>query len=285
MLVSRLRFAARRWSSSLASVAHWPLWIGNAAVEGSDAPLDIINPATGRAVATAACASAGDVGAAVASSVDGWAAWRDAGVLERGRVLRRAAEGLRRRLPEIVALETAHTGRPTREYTAQLARVPEWLEYHASLAECREGSIPPFGGDDAHVALVHRVPLGVCGLITPFNHPLLIATKKLAPCLATGNVAVVKAPEKAPGSVYALAEILADAGAPPGARDGRAGREPNERPSEVERFRTRASGTPSPVVVETTTGSGGEQSFGFGENDLDAESSREIPKAAVGSPF
>ena len=76
--------------------------------------------------------------------------------------------------------------------------------------------MPPLGGDPDHLAIVRREPLGVCGLITPFNHPLLIASKKLAPCLATGNVAVVKAPELAPASVLRLAEIFADAGAPPG---------------------------------------------------------------------
>ena len=65
--------------------------------------------------------------------------------------------------------------------------------------------------------MVQRVPLGVCALVTPFNHPLLIASKKLAPCLATGNTAVVKPVEPAArGSIIELGEVLAASGAPPG---------------------------------------------------------------------
>ena len=117
-------------------------------------------------------------------------------------------------MPEESVSAPSHASQ--REYVAQLGRVPEWLEYHASLAETSEGSVPPFGGDGDHLCYVERAPLGVCGLVTPFNHPLLIAAKKLAPCLATGNTAVVKPSELAPGSVLLLGEILAASGAPPG---------------------------------------------------------------------
>ena len=284
--------------------AHWPLWIDNAHHEAiGGATLDIEDPATGETVATCAAADAADVDAAVKSGQNAWAGWRQAGVKQRGAVLRKAAALLRDALPELVDLETKHTGRPKREYAAQLGRVPEWYErgggavrdhsrvatpprparrgysaengrdaaaagdadiqrrrvatpprpgtwifsgdgsvgatprlrgssvgrgstreglldgtrrYHAALAETSEGRVPPLGGDPDHLAIVRREPLGVCGLITPFNHPLLIASKNLAPCLATGNVAVVKAPELAPASVLRLAEIFADAGAPPG---------------------------------------------------------------------
>ena len=62
---------------------------------------------------------------------------------------------------------------------AQLARLPEWLEHFAALAQASEGSVPPFS-DANHLNYVRRVPLGVCALLTPFNHPLLICLKKLA---------------------------------------------------------------------------------------------------------
>ena len=94
--------------------------------------------------------------------------------------------------------------------------MPEWFEYHASLARDDGGLRAEFYWRPDHLCLVQRVPLGVCALITPFNHPLLIVSKKLAPCLATGNVAVVKPSELAPGSIIRLGEILAAAGAPPG---------------------------------------------------------------------
>ena len=220
MMLFRAATSARRASTLAASTAtgaHWPCWIDNAdaeAVGGATLPLE--NPATGRVVGSCAAGDAATIDAAVASSAAAFPGWRDLGAIGRGRVLRRAADLLRRDLPGIVDLETLHTGRPAREYVAQLGRVPEWLEYHASLAETSEGCVPPFGGDGDHLCYVERAPLGVCGLVTPFNHPLLIAAKKLAPCLATGNVAVVKAPEAAPGAVVVLARLLADAGAPPG---------------------------------------------------------------------
>ena len=64
-----------------------------------------------------------------------WPAWRDVGAKKRAKILRRAAAELRRRVPELCEIETRQTGRPLREYKAQLGRVPEWYEYHASLTE------------------------------------------------------------------------------------------------------------------------------------------------------
>ena len=159
---------ARRASTLAASTAtgaHWPCWIDNAdaeAVGGATLPLE--NPATGRVVGSCAAGDAATIDAAVASSAAAFPGWRDLGAIGRGRVLRRAADLLRRDLPAVVHLETLHTGRPAREYVAQLGRVPEWLEYHASLAETSEGTVPPFGGDGDHLCYVERAPLGVCGL-------------------------------------------------------------------------------------------------------------------------
>lgn len=139
------------------------------------------------------------------------------GARGRGQVLRKAAALLRERHDMLVDVETLCTGRPKREFQAQLGRVPEWLEYHASVAECAEGSVPPFADARDHLCLVRRRPLGVCALITPWNHPLLIAAKKVSVALATGNCVVVKPPELAPASVIELARCLGEAGAPPGA--------------------------------------------------------------------
>ena len=227
---------------------HVPLWIDGAPREAIDgATLPIEDPSTATAHATAALGSAAgecslsclrmcaftlyvcslgarrarvaDIDAAVASAkaCHEKGEWRQMGARGRGRILRGAADLLRERLPGLVELETRATGRPIREYQAQLGRVPEWLEYHASLAESMEGSVPPFADATDHLAIVRRRPLGVCGLITPWNHPLLIATKKVSVCLATGNTCVVKPPELAPGSVVELARCITDAGAPPGA--------------------------------------------------------------------
>lgn len=95
---------------------------------------------------------------------------------------------------------------------AQLGRLPEWFEYFSALIRTHEGTLPPFFGP--YVNYVKRVPLGVCGLITPWNHPMLIAIKKIAPALATGNCVVVKPSELAPVTVVELAKLCTEAGLP-----------------------------------------------------------------------
>eukprot|EP00742_Colponemidia_sp_Colp-10_P004301 GILJ01004588.1.p1 GENE.GILJ01004588.1~~GILJ01004588.1.p1 ORF type:complete len:460 (-),score=62.85 GILJ01004588.1:52-1248(-) len=97
---------------------------------------------------------------------------------------------------------------------AQLGRLPEWLEYFGSLIRTQEGSVPPFFGP--YVNYVRRIPLGVVGQITPWNHPLLIAIKKISPALAAGNSIVVKPSELAPAAVIEFAKILTEAGLPNG---------------------------------------------------------------------
>lgn len=105
-------------------------------------------------------------------------------------VLNTMAQLLRQRLPELAELETLQTGRAIREMRAQLGRLPEWFEYFAALARTQEGSVTPFLGP--YLNYVTRIPLGVVAQITPFNHPLLIAIKKLAPALAAGNSVLLK---------------------------------------------------------------------------------------------
>ena len=199
---------------------HYQLWIDGRAVDAADgATLPIEDPSTGIAFATTALAGVSDVDAAVEAALrcHTTGAWRSKGAAGRGKVLRKAADLLRADLPSLVETEVRSTGRPVREFEAQLARVPEWLEYHASVAETAEGTIPRFGDAQDHLAIVRRRPLGVCGLITPWNHPLLIAVKKVSVALASANSVVLKAPELAPGSVLRLAQIISEAGAPPGA--------------------------------------------------------------------
>jgi acyl-CoA reductase-like NAD-dependent aldehyde dehydrogenase len=115
------------------------------------------------------------------------------------------ADLLERRLPTLATIESLQTGRALREMRAQLVRLPEWLEYCAAAIRTLEGTLPPFPGP--YLNYVSRVPLGVCGLLTPWNHPLLIALKKVAPALATGNSVVLKPPELAPVAVLELGRI------------------------------------------------------------------------------
>ena len=110
------------------SIAHFPLFVQNELREAADgATIDIEDPATGAPIATCAIAGSKDVAAAVDAAKSAWPAWRDVGTKKRATILRRAAQELRARVPELCDIETRQTGRPLREYKAQLGRVPEWF--------------------------------------------------------------------------------------------------------------------------------------------------------------
>jgi acyl-CoA reductase-like NAD-dependent aldehyde dehydrogenase len=177
---------------------------------------ELRNPATGALLAEVAAATAVDVDRAVDAGrrafEDG--RWASRAPAERHRILMAAAALLRDRVPELARWETLQIGRPLREMRAQLARVPEWLEYFGAVAHTSEGALPQFGS--SHVNLVTHRPLGVVGLITPWNHPLLITMKKLGAALAAGNSLVIKPSELGPAVPLELARILEDAGVPPG---------------------------------------------------------------------
>lgn len=128
--------------------------------------------------------------------------------------MNRAAAMLRDDVPATAELESLQTGRAIREMRAQLLRLPEWLEYFAALVRTEEGRVPPFKGP--YLNYVKRVPLGVVGQITPWNHPMLIAIKKIAPAIAAGNSVVVKPSELAPVTVLRFAELCSRAGLPDG---------------------------------------------------------------------
>lgn len=140
--------------------------------------------------------------------------WSRADVRARAKILTDIAHALRQKLPHFHELESLQTGRPIREMKAQLGRLPEWFDYYSAMIRTMEGTVPPFLGN--YLNYVERVPLGVCGLVTPWNHPLLIAIKKLAPALAAGNSVVLKPSELAPVSVLELGKILEGAGLPKG---------------------------------------------------------------------
>lgn len=193
------------------------LFIGGEFVRAQDgAEFEVLNPATAQPLTRVASAGEHDVDRAVAAARDAFdqGAWSRASVRERAAVLNRAAALLAARVPDFAAKEVQQTGRPIREMSAQLGRLPEWLEYFAAVVRVHEGTVPPFPGP--YINYVRRVPLGVVGQITPWNHPMLIAIKKIAPALAAGNSVVVKPSELAPVTLLDFAALCAEAGLPPG---------------------------------------------------------------------
>ena len=138
---------------------------------------------------------------------------------QRADILMKIADILGKNTDRLADLEVHQIGRPRKEMRFQLSRLPEWFVYYASLLRVggcggSEDTTPPFGGD--HINIVKRIPLGVVAQITPFNHPLLIAVKKLAPALAAGNCCILKPSEQAPASIIELAILCIEAGVPDG---------------------------------------------------------------------
>jgi acyl-CoA reductase-like NAD-dependent aldehyde dehydrogenase len=129
-------------------------------------------------------------------------------------VLEKCANLLADALPQLIALESKQTGRVIREMNAQVPSLTRWFKYYASLLRVEERSVLPTVGKLHN--FVDHVPLGVVVQITPFNHPLLIAVKKLAPALAAGNSVIIKPSELTPLTTLLLAKILQQAGIPDG---------------------------------------------------------------------
>ena len=200
----------------MAELPHTSNWVNGAHTSPSSERIEVINPATESTIATIDATSSDTVNQIISNSLLNFknGPWSQADASERFAVLSKAATILRSRIPEFVDLETRQTGRPIREMRAQLARIPEWLEYFAALARTFEGQVTPFKGPVVNT--LTRLPLGVVAQITPWNHPLLIATKKIAAALAAGNVVIVKPSELAPLSVLRMGALFKEAGLPDG---------------------------------------------------------------------
>jgi acyl-CoA reductase-like NAD-dependent aldehyde dehydrogenase len=177
---------------------------------------EVRNPANGTLVARVAEGGAAEIDLAIraASAAFEDGRWSRQPVRERHRILNRFADAIETALPELATLETTCVGRPLREMRAQLGRIPEFYRYFAAVARTAEDAVTPFEGP--YLNYVRRVPLGVCGQLTPWNHPLLILTKKLAPALAAGNTVVVKPSEYTPLTTLVLTQLAREAGIPDG---------------------------------------------------------------------
>ena len=176
----------------------------------------IVSPATGGVIAHSVDASDEDVDAAVASARRAFndPEWKGLSERTRAKLVYALGDTLEKHLDELYELETLNNGRPTRETRAQLARVPDLFRYNAGLALTRRDAVIPIDGP--YLGYTSRRPVGVVANITPFNHPLLIASRNLAPTFASGCTTVVKPSEYTPLTTLRIAEIFSAAGLPPG---------------------------------------------------------------------
>ncbi|RVV99393.1 betaine-aldehyde dehydrogenase [Mesobaculum littorinae] len=179
------------------------------------APIPVVYPATGEELTRVHAATPAVIDAALAAAAAAGPVWAAMTGAERGRILRRAADILRERNRELSTLETLDTGKPLQEtLVADAASGADALEYFGGLAAGIAGQ--HFQLADGDWAYTIREPLGVCVGIGAWNYPTQIACWKAAPALACGNTMVFKPSETTPLCALKLAEILTEAGAPPG---------------------------------------------------------------------
>ncbi len=176
------------------------------------------NPATGAIVTTVAAGTTIDIDSAVAAARRAFddGPWGPGSApRERARILHQAAELIRRDRELLAKLETQDSGKVYADSLADVDEVAFIFDYYAGWATKVSGSIPPVGPDA--MSLVVREPVGVAGLITPWNFPILMAGQKIGPALAAGCTAVLKPASYTPLTALELARILQEAGLPDGA--------------------------------------------------------------------
>ncbi|KQU93259.1 carnitine dehydratase [Mesorhizobium sp. Root102] len=179
--------------------------------------IDSFDPTTGKPWYQFAEAGAEDVGAAVEAARSAFAApaWRRMTQTDRGRLVRRLAELVLEHADQLALIETRDNGKLLKEMRAQMRAMPDSYTYFAGMADKLLGDTIPVNKLDM-LNFNLREPIGVVGMITPWNSPLMLLTGTLAPCLALGNTVVVKPSEHASASTLALAELIMEAGFPAG---------------------------------------------------------------------
>ncbi len=177
----------------------------------------VLDPSTEQVIAQVPDANASDVDRAVAAAraaFDG-GPWGQTTAQERGRVLFRLAERVRKEAARLAELESRNSGKPIVEAEFDINDVATCFEYYGGLATKVMGHVNPV--PDNALSLTLKEPAGVAGQIIPWNYPLLMAAWKLAPALAAGCTCVLKPAEQTPLTALEMAEWFADVGLPPGA--------------------------------------------------------------------
>ncbi len=194
------------------------MYVNGAWVEALDgATFHTLDPATGEVLASVPRASAPDVAAAVAAArraFDGGAWGSSVAERDRARLLLTMADLVRDRRDELAELEVRDSGKPIADAAADIDEVAFMFEYYGGWATKIAGDIPPVGPDA--MSLVVKEPVGVCGLIVPWNYPMLMAAQKVAPALAAGCTGVLKPAAQTPLTALRMAAIAEEAGLPAG---------------------------------------------------------------------
>ncbi|WCB91737.1 Succinate-semialdehyde dehydrogenase [Baekduia alba] len=192
------------------------LFIGGAwRPAASGARLSVENPATGAPLCEVAAADVSDAIAALDAAADAQASWAATAPRVRGEILRRAYELIVARADELAVLMTMEMGKPLSESHGEIAYAAEFFRWFSEEA-VRIGGRFGLAPDGGTRVVTTRQPVGPCLLITPWNFPLAMGTRKIGPAIAAGCTMVVKPAKQTPLSMLALATILVEAGLPDG---------------------------------------------------------------------
>ncbi len=177
--------------------------------------MESFDPGTGQAFARFAAGDAEDVDRAVrAAQAALRGPWRRLPPAQRGRVLMRAAELIRAQAERFAVVETLDSGKRLSEAQGDVAGAARCFEYYAGACDKLQGDTIPLGPD--HLGYTSYEPAGVAAQIVPWNYPISTAARGLAPALAAGCAVVLKPAEQTPFTALMLAELLLEAGLPPG---------------------------------------------------------------------
>lgn len=195
--------------------AEWFLWVrGQEAAAQAGEFLAVMNPATGEEFCRVARAQAADVDAAVQAASEAFPLWAGMPSAARGRIMLEVARRLREIEDELALLETLNNGKPLREARQDVEKAAEAFEFYGGLSDKLFGSTIPISPD--YLTYTVREPVGVTAHISPWNYPLRLAVRSVAPALAAGNTVVLKPAEQTPLTALRLGKVLAEAGVPAG---------------------------------------------------------------------
>lgn len=192
-----------------------PFFIGGVAFESADDGTFVtLDPATATELARVAAATRQQAGDGVAAAREAFPVWRRRPPVERARLLLELGRQILAEHETLSRLESRDTGKPLAQAKADVEVAARYFEFYAGAADKLHGTTVPLG-PAFHDYTVHE-PLGVSVQIVPWNYPMQIGCRGIAPALAVGNTVVVKPPSEAPLTLLRLAELALDVGLPPG---------------------------------------------------------------------
>jgi succinate-semialdehyde dehydrogenase/glutarate-semialdehyde dehydrogenase len=198
-----------------ASLPNTDLWIGGRSTPGANEPIPVLNPSSGETIASVSNADIQQATEAVDAAAAALPAWKSLAPRERAEILRRCFEQMTNRAEEIAELISTENGKTLADARGETAYAAEFFRWYSEEAVRAKGhiSVSPSGKNRI---LAQYEPIGVAVLVTPWNFPAAMATRKIAPALAAGCTVVLKPATETPLTAYLIAECCRDAGVPEG---------------------------------------------------------------------